>query len=140
MPYRGCSRLGTFESGGRQAGGASFDDAHIFRPLPPRLLPADDSAHGRAELHSEAIAVVANRYPRIEGGRILLAAARLGCAIRALTIYLHYRFTEPLGRILGDTAMNIIIRLSSFILLCIGVQIVWDGVSALLSTIPVHSG
>jgi len=34
--------------------------------------------------------------------------------------------------------MNIIIRLSSFILLCIGVQIVWNGVSALLGTILVH--
>jgi small neutral amino acid transporter SnatA (MarC family) len=27
-------------------------------------------------------------------------------------------------------------RLSSFLLLCIGVQIVWNGVSALLSTLP----
>jgi multiple antibiotic resistance protein len=33
--------------------------------------------------------------------------------------------------------MNIIIRLSAFILLCIGVQIVWNGLSALLSTILV---
>jgi len=31
--------------------------------------------------------------------------------------------------------MNIIIRLSSFILLCIGVQIVWNGASARLSKI-----
>jgi len=50
----------------------------------------------------------------------------------AATIYLLYRFAEPIGRILGDTAMGIIIRLSSFILLCIGVQIVWNGVSKLL--------
>jgi len=34
--------------------------------------------------------------------------------------------------------MNIIIRLSSFILVCIGVQIVWNGVSALLITILIH--
>jgi multiple antibiotic resistance protein len=50
-------------------------------------------------------------------------------------IYLTYRFAEPMGRFLGDTAMSIFIRLSSFILLCIGVQIVWNGASKLLSTI-----
>jgi small neutral amino acid transporter SnatA (MarC family) len=31
--------------------------------------------------------------------------------------------------------MNTIIRLSSFMLLCIGVQIVWNGASTLLQTI-----
>jgi len=31
--------------------------------------------------------------------------------------------------------MNIMIRLSSFILICIGVQILWNGVSALLRTL-----
>jgi multiple antibiotic resistance protein len=31
--------------------------------------------------------------------------------------------------------MNVIIRLSSFILVCIGVQILWNGVSALLRTV-----
>jgi multiple antibiotic resistance protein len=31
--------------------------------------------------------------------------------------------------------MNVIIRLSSFILVCIGVQILWNGLSALLRTI-----
>jgi len=33
---------------------------------------------------------------------------------------------------LGDSAMNVIIRLSSFILVCIGVQIIWNGTKALL--------
>jgi len=31
--------------------------------------------------------------------------------------------------------MNVIIRLSSFILVCIGVQILWNGLSALLRTV-----
>jgi multiple antibiotic resistance protein len=31
--------------------------------------------------------------------------------------------------------MNVVIRLSSFILVCIGVQILWNGVSALLRTV-----
>ena len=35
---------------------------------------------------------------------------------------------------LGETAMNVIVRLSSFILLCIGVQIVWEGVRTLMNS------
>jgi multiple antibiotic resistance protein len=31
--------------------------------------------------------------------------------------------------------MNVIIRMSSFILVCIGVQIMWNGLSALLRTV-----
>ena len=84
---------------------------------------------------SVAIAVGANRPPGSETHWALPLAAFLGCAIIAATIYLVYRFAEPIGRALGDTAMSIVIRLSSFILLCIGVQIVWNGMSKLLSTI-----
>jgi multiple antibiotic resistance protein len=86
---------------------------------------------------SVAIAVGANRPPGSEAHWVLPVAAMLGCAVLAVTIYLMYRFAEPIGRILGDTAMNIIIRLSAFILLCIGVQIVWNGLSALLRTVLV---
>jgi multiple antibiotic resistance protein len=32
--------------------------------------------------------------------------------------------------------MTVIVRLSSFLLICIGVQIAWNGLSALLSTVP----
>ena len=51
------------------------------------------------------------------------------------SIYLSYRFAERIGRTLGDSAMNVIIRISSFILVCIGVQILWNGLSALLRTV-----
>jgi multiple antibiotic resistance protein len=81
---------------------------------------------------SIAIAVGANRAPGSEAGWTLLVSALLGCAALALSIYLMYRFAESVGRILGETSMNIFIRLSSFILVCIGVQIVWNGVSAFL--------
>src|SRR5258706_2551609 len=74
---------------------------------------------------SVAIAVGANRLPGSEAHWPLPVAAVLGCAVVGATIYLAYRFAEPIGRILGETAMSIFIRLSSFILLCIGVQIVW---------------
>jgi multiple antibiotic resistance protein len=87
---------------------------------------------------SVAIAVGANRAHAHEALWTLPVAAVLGCAALAVIIYLMYRFAEPIGRILGDTALNIIIRLSSFILVCIGVQIVWNGASILLRTLLVN--
>jgi multiple antibiotic resistance protein len=56
----------------------------------------------------------------------------VGAALIAVSIYLSYRFAERIARALGPTAMNVILRLSSFILVCIGVQILWNGVQALL--------
>jgi len=49
-----------------------------------------------------------------------------------VTIYVSYRFAERIAEVLGDAAMNVVIRLSSFILVCIGVQIAWNGLSTLL--------
>jgi multiple antibiotic resistance protein len=81
---------------------------------------------------SVAITLGANRPSGNEPHWSYLTAAIVGSAIVATTIYLSYRFAQTLGRVLGDTAMSVVIRLSSFILLCIGVQIGWNGVSALL--------
>ncbi|MGC2658435.1 MAG: MarC family protein [Bryobacteraceae bacterium] len=65
-----------------------------------------------------------------------LFAAVIGIALVAITVYLSYRFAANLERLLGESAMNVIVRLSSFILVCIGVQIVWNGAKALLSSLP----
>jgi small neutral amino acid transporter SnatA (MarC family) len=35
--------------------------------------------------------------------------------------------------------MTVIMQLASFLLLCIGVQILWNGASQLLSSLPVHA-
>lgn len=53
----------------------------------------------------------------------------------ALSVFFCYAFADGLARVLGDTGMTVIVRLSSFLLLCIGVQIVWNGVSALLTSV-----
>jgi multiple antibiotic resistance protein len=109
--------------------GASYLSRRAFYPLTMPLTVGPGSI-------SIAIAVGAGQ-PGSESRWILLLAAFLGCAAIAATIYLMYRFAEPIGRLLGETAMNVVIRLSAFILVCIGVQIVWNGVSALVRTILV---
>jgi multiple antibiotic resistance protein len=84
---------------------------------------------------SVAITLGANRPQGNEPHWSYLTAAILGAVVVAITIYLSYRFAQSLARVLGDTAMNVVIRLSSFILLCIGVQIGWNGASTLLRSL-----
>ena len=81
---------------------------------------------------SVAITLGANHTAH-EESVVSFAAAILGPAIMAFTIFLSYRFAERLARLLGPTAMNVIVRLASFILVCIGVQILWNGIKALLA-------
>lgn len=66
---------------------------------------------------------------------IRLLAAVIGPTLIALSVFLSYRFAERLARLLGETAMNVIVRLTAFILLCIGVQITWEGVRALVASL-----
>ena len=48
-----------------------------------------------------------------------------------LSIYLAYRFAETIGRLLGATGLEVLVRLSAFILMCIGIEIIWSGYSTL---------
>ncbi len=84
---------------------------------------------------SVAITVGADRSEEAEWRWPLIAGMLLGSCLIAASIYLSYRFAERLGRTLGESAMNVTIRLSSFILVCIGVQILWNGLSTLLKTV-----
>jgi multiple antibiotic resistance protein len=81
---------------------------------------------------SVAIAVGANRPPNAEWWWPSITGLLVGAVLIAMSIYLSYRFAERIGEVLGEAAMNVVIRLSSFILLCIGVQILWNGVRALV--------
>src|SRR5208283_4409319 len=56
-------------------------------------------------------------------------AAVIGILLIGLTIFLCYRFSDELERLLGPTGTSILIRLSAFILVCIGIQIMFNGVN-----------
>jgi multiple antibiotic resistance protein len=62
---------------------------------------------------------------------ILGGAAIAGLVAIAATIYLCYRFAEETVGALGDSGTNVLVRLSAFILFCIGIEIIWNGYSAL---------
>jgi multiple antibiotic resistance protein len=60
--------------------------------------------------------------------------AFVGVVAIAYSIYIAYRFAGTLARWLGTTGLEVMVRLSAFILMCIGIQIVWKGYSALTLT------
>lgn len=73
----------------------------------------------------------------LSSDRVGLALAGIGGGVLALfaigvLLYLAFRYAEHLLRPLGEAGAIIFLRLSAFILLCLGVQIVWDGVSELV--------
>jgi multiple antibiotic resistance protein len=87
---------------------------------------------------SVAITLGANAAHRHALHPLLVLAALIGFVLIALSIFLCYGFADRLARILGPTAMSIVLKLSSFLLLCIGVQIAWNGVKALLESLTLH--
>ena len=120
--------VGTGEEGARQECSEANYSRQAFYPLTLPLTVGPGSI-------SVAITVGANRPEGSEWRWPLIGGMLLGSALISASIYLSYRFAERIGRTLGDSAMNVIIRISSFILVCIGVQILWNGLSALLRTV-----
>ena len=105
---------------------------HAFYPLTLPLTVGPGSI-------SVAITLGANA-PHHKGFNIIgILVAIVGSALLAASIFLCYGFADRLGRILGRTGMTVILQLTSFLLVCIGVQILWNGLHALLATLPPHA-
>ena len=85
---------------------------------------------------SVAITLGANEPHSLGAGVLSILAAAIGSVIIAITIYLCYAFADRLASALGPTGTNVIVKLTSFLLVCIGVQIVWNGISQLLRSLP----
>lgn len=73
--------------------------------------------------------------------RIPLSLARFGGGVVALAaigvlMYLAFRYAVQLLRPLGESGLVVFLRLTAFILLCLGVQVIWDGVRELLLSLP----
>jgi multiple antibiotic resistance protein len=63
---------------------------------------------------------------------LLAGATLVGLIAMAATIYLCYRFAEGTVGSLGEQGTNVLVRLSAFILMCIGIGIIWSGYSSLM--------
>jgi len=62
-------------------------------------------------------------------------ASLAGLAAVAFTVYLSFRFAARLIRALGATGTVVMLRLSAFILMCVGVQIVTTAIVAVIQSI-----
>lgn len=102
---------------------------HAFYPLTLPLTVGPGSI-------SVAITLGANTPPHLGSTFLGILVAVIASALVALSIFLCYGFAERLAMLLGATGMSVILRLSSFLLMCIGVQILWNGASALLASLP----
>jgi multiple antibiotic resistance protein len=89
---------------------------------------------------SVAITLGANEPHLNQSLLFSMTGALIGSVLVAASIYLCYAFADRLEEALGATSMNVIMRLSSFLLLCIGVQIIWNGLSAMLKTLAAFAG
>ena len=83
---------------------------------------------------SVAVTLGANTAHGISAWPIWIAAL-VGPFIIALSIYISYRSAERLERILGPVGLGVFLRLSAFIVICIGVQIIWNGIAALVHSL-----
>jgi multiple antibiotic resistance protein len=87
---------------------------------------------------SVAVTLGANSTHRYGFHIPVIVAALIAMAVIAASVFLCYGFAAQLARMLGKTTMTVIVRLSSFLLVCIGVQIIWNGISSLLSSLHVR--
>ena len=105
---------------------------HAFYPYPMPLTVGPGSisvaitlgAHLPAELHASSF---------LSPG--VLIASFVGIALVCIIIYICYRYANDAARLLGASGTLVVLRLSAFILLCIGVQIICTGIKDYLAVI-----
>jgi multiple antibiotic resistance protein len=81
---------------------------------------------------SVALTLGANPPPGLRALLITALGHALGILMIAWSVYLCYRYADRILRTLGAKSTGVVLRLTAFILLCIGVQICWNGAHALI--------
>jgi multiple antibiotic resistance protein len=102
------------------------DDPDTFYPLTMPLTVGPGSI-------SVAITLGSQRPANSDLEEVFMASAAAIASLvaMALTVYLCYRFAPRIVTTLGRGGTNVVVRLFAFILLCIGIQILWNGVKEL---------
>jgi multiple antibiotic resistance protein len=72
--------------------------------------------------------VVTVSLARVGGGMVAVVAV-------GIVMFIAFRYAQQLLRPLGETGTVVFLRMSAFILLCLGVQIIWDGVRELVQSL-----
>ena len=108
------------------APGAAID---AFYPLTMPLTVGPGSISVAVTLGSQRPAAAAFSQLAVFG-----CGAIAGLAAIAATIYVCYRYAGTIVAGLGERGSRVVMRLSAFILFCIGIQIIWNGYMSLRAT------
>ena len=103
------------------------EDVVILKAFYPLTLPLTVDPGAIAV----AITLGANHAHGVERIVVGFIAGILGTALIALCVWLAYRYAQRVALWLGHTRVMVVLRLSAFIVLCIGVEITWNGVKGL---------
>jgi multiple antibiotic resistance protein len=87
---------------------------------------------------SVAITIGANQSQGVRSLIVNSAAHIASMFLVAVAVFVSLRYADRIMRRLGPTGTAVLLRLSAFILLCIGVQITWNGASALWRTLALQ--
>jgi multiple antibiotic resistance protein len=66
---------------------------------------------------------------------LFVLASLLAIVVISATIFLCFAYADRIERLLGPGGTDIAVRLSAFILFCLGLQILWSGGSELLKSV-----
>jgi multiple antibiotic resistance protein len=128
----GWSLLKEKDEDDRQTASREMDAQDIFRnAFYPMTLPL---TVGPGSI-SVAITLGANAPRHLPQILAAIVGGIIGAVLIAVSVFLSYGFADRLARLVGATGMSVILRLSSFLLVCIGVQIFWNGASVLLGSL-----
>jgi len=123
--------------------GASGDRSHMHQAMNPQDIFGEafypltlPLTVGPGSI-SIAITLGANEPRHLGGNLISILTATIGAMLIAISVYLCYGYADRLAAVIGTSGMNVILQLSSFLLVCIGVQIFWNGLSALAKTLRI---
>jgi multiple antibiotic resistance protein len=118
------------EADDRFAAGKPVDASHAFYPL---TLPLTTGPGTIAVLVSLGLSRAA--YSGDDREIAFFVAGLLATVTMAASIYICFAFSDVVEKVLGRAGTDIAVRLSAFILFCLGVQIIWTGVSDLLASV-----
>jgi multiple antibiotic resistance protein len=104
----------------------------ILRAFYPLTLPLTVDPGALAV----AVTIGANHARGVERVVIAFLGGITGTAIISASVWLAYRYAPRVAKWLGHTRVMVVLRLSAFIVLCIGVEIAWNGVKSLASELP----
>jgi multiple antibiotic resistance protein len=124
---------GSSKSSNKDGDASGINDSTAMRSVfYPLTLPL---TVGPGSLATVIALVVNNKKSTgfdIENELSTILGALLGICAVTLSIYVAYREASRIQRVLGENGTNVLMRLFAFILLAIGLQIIWGGINELL--------